>query len=178
MKKLLSIFLIIFIQQFILAQQKFIGIDLGYQLGKNQYFESGLNFTIISKNVGGSLTIGIENNLNSKSLGYKFGIAGFLNKYKTPPLYLGLNLINYQINKSYYKYIRPEIGLSGSIKYGGRDDARINLIYGYNIKIKNESNNLNNHLVRISVNSSLIGFIKLIGYGAYRFASIFKSNWS
>ena len=180
MKKNIILSCLLLSQMIIFGQTSSIGLDLGYQLGKNQYFETGVNFTYIPKdlNIGSIISIGIEDNINTKDLGYKLSIIGFRQKKGAIPLSFGLNAINYRFNDFQVNSLRPEIGLIGKIHHGGRGRSFVGVFYGYNITNSEHKSLINTHVFRLSINMNLKGFIELMGATGYSIVSIFHPNWS
>ena len=162
MKKLILLLLLTWFYLCGFGQKKFIGIDLGYQFGKNQYFETGINFTRLFGKVGGSLSIGIEDNVNAKNFGYKLGISGFsTNKI---PFYFGLDLVKNNVDDKDFYSMRPEIGFGAIGSYSSSGISVIKLTYGYNFALANPSSQLNTHFMRFSINTNLMGIIRLFGF--------------
>jgi len=160
MKKVVCLLLIVCSSHLTFSQRKWFGINLGYQVGKKQYFESGLNFTLISKKVGSSVILGYEDDVNSRNFGYKLGLTLFSNSPKLP-VSVGINYLSYKYNSLTYNCIRPEIGFTSDVLYGG-SEALIQFIYGYNINLNNQTDTmLNKHLFRLSINTSFRGLTQL-----------------
>jgi hypothetical protein len=180
MKKIILISFLIISQLIIYGQKPSIGLDVGYQAGKTQYFETGLNFTHIFKklNMGSSISIGIEDNINSKDLGYKVNLVCFNRKKSSIPISFGVSAINYRINDNKINSFRPEIGLMGRVLHGGRGRSYVGVFYGYNITKTEYKSLINTHTFRLSINMNLKGFIELMGAAGYSIISVFHPNWS
>jgi hypothetical protein len=149
------------------AQKPVIGVDLGFQAGQEQYFETGLNAAWHLKDgLMGEIAIGIEDDINRNLIGYRFGlsiydayaISSTFPDAKPLPLIGGLNYISYQIEEKSISSFRPEIGIRGIWRHG-RGRSIVKLLYGYNFIDKRYQNRLNTHLFRISINTNWKSFI-------------------
>jgi hypothetical protein len=110
--------------------KEFGGLILGYQGGKNHFFEVGYGYgssayELIFVGMGPSAEVNFKDKVN----GYKFGV------WFNSILSFGLNALayhNYNKESLFYNKlswgVRPEIGLGVS---------KINITYGYNLLVNN-----------------------------------------
>lgn len=154
------------------VQKPFTGIDIGYQFGNKQYFETGLNLSMrLRKSVYGELSFGVEDDINSSIIGYKIGFMaydrfGSTSTY-TPdvnpiPILAGISVISYQISGQSVNVLRPEIGIRGIWRHG-RGASIAKLTYGYNFMDNEFENQINKHLIRVSFNTNWKSFLDLFG---------------
>lgn len=174
------ILIILLFTNFLYGQKSNLGVDIGYQIGKFQYFESGLNLTLIndSSTIGGALSIGIMDNLNSNDIGYKVGIAGYNLKSNSVPLMLGFNVAQHNQDGTKFLAFSPEIGLVNKWYYFGSGLAYISLSYGYSFTETEFQNSINKHYFKFLINTNMRGFIEFLGFIGYKLVSIFHPNWS
>ncbi len=171
MKNLVITTLIVLSSISVLAQKPLIGINYGIQLGKQQYFETGLNLAKKFKNAYlGEISIGIEDDINSTNLGYKLGLLCYNSKpslvndssKRKIPLVAGISFLSYHISDNTINAIRPEIGLGKMLLHGsGRSLAKIT--YGFNLVDSKLDNRINSHLVSVSINTPLKSVLALFG---------------
>lgn len=163
MKRVLAISLFILCSRSGKCQSTYVGLEFGYQIGKEQYVDAGLNFTYQLNTIGTTISAGVEDNINAKSLGYRLGISAFPYESKLPPLSIGVNSVYYAFQNESLIAIRPELGLSIPVIYGAYGFGRISILYGYNFPITASQNGISTHLLRVSIMTNFRGVIELIG---------------
>ena len=178
--RILNIFILILSCNCLFSQKSNLGVDLGYQVGKFQYFETGLNLTVIndSSTFGGALSVGLLDNLNSTNFGYKVGLTGYNLKSGSLPIAIGLNVTQHNQNDTKFLAFSPEIGLAYKYYYFGSGLAYISFSYGHNFTDNEFKNKINKHYFKFMINTNMRGFIEFLGFMGYKIVSVFHPNWS
>lgn len=161
LQKLILVILIFSFQISTFAQRKFLSVDVGYQIGANQFFETGLGYSMITDKFGATVFAGLEDDINSKNLGYKLGVTGFVAKRKALPLSMGMSVINYRLHNESIYCFRPEVGITGIILHYYRGITLAHITLGYNVKPKAEMDEINTFLLKVSLQTNLGSFIDL-----------------
>jgi len=164
MKKILITLCALYILTSCYGQKPFLGADLGFQFGKKDFFEIGLNLGLQNKkDLFFDLSAGIEDDINSKLIGYKVGLTACNLKDGGIPIAISLSNIVYQNSDDSFNAIRPEIGLLQHVRHGqGR--SVVKLFYGFNFTEDRFENDINRHLIRFSINSDWRSFLHLITF--------------